>query len=289
MKIIKKIKRIKKEINAWHNQRQTIGLIPTMGNLHNGHLSLIKIAKKTCHRVIVSIFVNPTQFGPNEDYDAYPRTMKADRKQLSAMGVDILFTPENNEIYANGIPSKTVVTLPEMNQLLCGQARPGHFDGVATIVLKLLNIVEADVAVFGEKDYQQLLLIKQFVKDLNMNTNIVSGSIIRESDNLAMSSRNRYLNQQERQKAPILFETLNQIKSDLLSFPTLSYRKMEQQYTQRLTKDGFDVDYLTIADKTTLLPLDKNKNKGRIKGRILVAAKLGNTRLIDNLSLENEH
>ena len=247
-----------------------------MGALHAGHLSLIGIAKNHATRIVASIFVNPAQFGPKEDFKRYPRDEAGDLAKLAQAGVDLVYIPHTAEMYPRGFATK--VTLPSLTEDLCGAARPNHFEGVATVVTKLLLQCAPDVAVFGEKDYQQLLVIKQVVHDLNIPVQIVPGSIVREEDGLALSSRNGYLSAAERKTAPILHQVLSEAAAALANGEGCDAVTSAGRF--KLEGKGFRVDYVAVRDPETLAPLF-----GPIKGpaRVMGAAYLGTTRLIDNV------
>ena len=264
------------------DRHQSVALVPTMGNLHEGHLQLVHTAKKHADAVLVTIFVNPTQFGANEDLDNYPRTLAEDIDKLDEINTNILFTPPAEDIYPQGGSHSTNVHVPQLTNLLCGAARPGHFDGVTTIVNKLFNMTQADVAIFGEKDFQQLTIIRRMVSDLNMPIRIIGEAIVRESDGLAMSSRNSYLSTTERNKAPLLYQTLVTVKAQLLK-DHADYRAIEETAKKQLISHGFIPDYLSILDQDSLAPPIDNTSKLIV----LAAAKLGTTRLIDNLVINN--
>lgn len=258
MILINNIEKIQKLIQSYKKYGKKITFVPTMGALHEGHLSLVKAAVKEGDVSVVSIFVNPAQFGPNEDYRRYPRPLRRDRKLLEKSGVDILFYPRADKMYPEGY--STYVSEERLSKPLCGKKRPGHFRGVATIVAKLFNIVQPDIAYFGQKDYQQVLIVRKIVEDLNMPVKVKVMPIIRESDGLAMSSRNKYLTPNERKKANIIYETL-----------------LKKRFVKKIP--GIKLDYFTAADKDTLKPVKKIK-----KGTLIVAAGwLGKTRLIDNI------
>lgn len=259
-----------------------IGFVPTMGNLHEGHISLVKLAQQHCDFVVVSIFVNPLQFGANEDLSTYPRTLTADQEKLVAQKADALFFPSAESIYPNGLDQQTTVSVPELTLAHCGSARPGHFDGVTTIVNKLLNIVQADVAVFGQKDFQQLAVIRKMVKDLCMPVEIIGAATARAEDGLALSSRNQYLNKADRQTAAKLSQVIFQAQQSMLKAPSksLTTSQSEDEAKQQLIALGFDVDYFNIVDAHTLSRI----NKATSEIVILAAASLNSTRLIDNLS-----
>lgn len=272
---------LRQRIKRWRDIQQRVALVPTMGNLHAGHLALVKRARQLAERVVVSIFVNPLQFGPKEDFGAYPRTPDADRLQLAAGGVDLLFTPEVEEMYPAGVDAVTRVEVPGLTGVLDGALRPGHFTGVATVVTKLFNMVQPDVAIFGEKDYQQLLVIRRMTTDLCLPVEIVGHPTMREPDGLAMSSRNQYLTRAERSQAPLLQRVLREtslaIKDGKRDFPEL-----QRQATQRLAEGGFRPDYVEIRHADTLDPAAA----GDAHLVVLGAAWLGKARLIDNIALD---
>lgn len=253
-----------------------IVFVPTMGNLHAGHLQLVELAKQHGKCVVVSIFVNPLQFGANEDLANYPRTLVEDSAKLQAAGVDVLFAPSEQEMYPT--PQTITVQLPTIANELCGASRPGHFVGMATVVLKLLNMVKPQVAVFGKKDFQQLFLIRELVKQLNLPIAIVAGETEREADGLAMSSRNGYLSATQRPEAPRLHRALSLIV-DTVQKGDRDFAAIEAQTTQYLTQLGWIVDYISIRSALTLMPAQN----GDAQLIVLAAAKLGSTRLIDNI------
>ena len=260
---------------------KTIGFVPTMGNLHQGHLDLVKKAAEMADVVIVSIFVNPMQFGPHEDFDAYPRTLESDCKALANHPCDAVFSPTVREMYPKGV--NTEIDVPSLSTILCGHHRPGHFKGVATVVTKLLNIVQPDVAVFGNKDYQQLQVIRTMVADLLIPVSIVGADTTREPSGLAMSSRNAYLSREEKDTASMLYATLRTIGAALQKDSQVSTTIKNEK--QRLAAAGFVLDYLEIKDAQDL-------SKSYVEADsavILVAAKLGKARLIDNLVVELTH
>ena len=257
---------------------KTVGFVPTMGKLHQGHLDLVNKASDMTDVVVVSIFVNPMQFGPHEDFDAYPRTLKADCETLNNHPCDAVFAPTVREVYPKGV--NTEIDLPSLSTILCGHHRPGHFKGVATVVTKLLNIVQPDVAVFGNKDYQQLQVIQTMVADLLIPVTIVGADTTRESNGLAMSSRNAYLSAEEKETAAMLYATLKRIGDTLLSDSQVSTTLKQEK--ERLTAAGFVLDYLEIRDAQDL---SKSYDEAD-SAVILVAAKLGRARLIDNLVIE---
>lgn len=257
-----------------------VAFVPTMGALHAGHMALVQAAKTQADTVIASIFVNPAQFGEGEDFDAYPRTLDTDKTQLEEVGVDALWLPRAQEIYPDGFV--TSVHIEGLSNVLCGAQRPGHFDGVATVVAKLLNQVQPHLAYFGEKDFQQLTLIRRMVEDLNMCTQIIRVPTYREADGLAMSSRNRYLSEQERRIAPILYKTLQTTRDALFEQPAHLHDILTQN-TDFLIKSGFQsVDYLALVDVHTLTLTDDLKHPTRL----CVAAHIGAARLIDNIAVD---
>ncbi|MCK5877483.1 MAG: pantoate--beta-alanine ligase [Candidatus Marithrix sp.] len=271
MRVITSIPKLRKLNNA--------ALVPTMGNLHAGHLSLVRKAKSIAEQVVVSIFVNPLQFGPTEDFTTYPRTFEQDCEQLEQLGVDLLFAPQISAIYPNGMETNTYVQVPELDKILCGISRPIFFKGITTVVNILFNLLQPDKALFGEKDYQQLFLIKRMVKDLFMPINIVGMPIIREEDGLAMSSRNNYLTVEQRAVAPVLFKTIKHVKNKIKSGER-NFAKLEQQAITKLIEVGFEPDYLKIYRTDLTLPTQISDEL-----IILVAANLGTTRLIDNIQV----
>ncbi|MGL6242700.1 MULTISPECIES: pantoate--beta-alanine ligase [unclassified Pseudomonas] len=262
-------------------ENRRVALVPTMGNLHDGHIALIHCAKQRADFVVASIFVNPLQFGANEDLANYPRTPDADREKLVNAGCDVLFAPTVEQIYPDGMLSQTVVSVPNMSEGLCGAARPGHFDGMATVVAKLLNIVQPDVAVFGEKDYQQLAVIRSLVKDLNMVTDIVGAPTIRAADGLALSSRNGYLNADERSSAPLLYACLKQMAASIRREKRVDEGQL-LACSQRMTAAGIELDYFEVRNAQNLNPVTSRD----VHLVILVAARVGKTRLIDNLMVD---
>lgn len=276
---ISDIPALQNQIKHWKSQHQKLAFVPTMGNLHEGHLRLVEQAKTCGDKVLVSIFVNPMQFPPGTDFETYPRTLKQDAKQLEALGVDVLFAPNVEDIYPQDLERTTKVTVPELSNILCGEYRPGHFMGVTTIVAKLFNIIQPDVAVFGQKDYQQLVIIKKMVADLGYPVDIQSGATVREKDGLAMSSRNQYLTEHERKTAPLLYQTLLSAK-ELISSGA-SFAEIESQAKEALANAGFKPDYVSVRHAHTLAPAS-DINDPLV---ILAAAWLGKARLIDNLTV----
>lgn len=267
--------------NALKGQ-SSIGFVPTMGNLHDGHIQLVEIAKQHATCVVVSIFVNPLQFGANEDFSSYPRTLEADCKKLDVAGANIVFAPTVHEMYPDfdgkQLNQTMTITAPPLADELCGASRPGHFSGVATVVMKLFNIVMPQIAVFGKKDFQQLLVIKSLVKQFNLPIDIIAGDTMREPSGLAMSSRNGYLTPQQKSEAAHLQRCLQSIVQQIQQ-GNHDYASLEQSASHELNSRGWQVDYVSVRSATTLAPASHQDNHLVA----LTAAKLGNTRLIDNI------
>ncbi|MDP3744804.1 MAG: pantoate--beta-alanine ligase [Methylotenera sp.] len=278
MQIIHTVNELRNVLKA----QPSIGFVPTMGNLHAGHVHLVEIAQQHTQCVVVSIFVNPLQFGANEDLASYPRTLEADCAKLKISGVDIVFAPSVAEIYAdfdgNNLNQSMIITPPPIAGALCGAARPGHFSGVATVVMKLFNIVQPQVSVFGKKDFQQLFIIKELVKQFNLPTAIIAGNTVRESSGLAMSSRNGYLTSTQKIEAAQLQQCLQQIVSTIKQGNT-DFADLEQTAIQALNDKGWSVDYISVRSANTLALATKDDSNLVVLG----AAKLGNVRLIDNI------
>jgi pantoate--beta-alanine ligase len=277
MQQVSTISLMRNTLKQWRLTGDRIAFVPTMGNLHAGHIKLVTEARKQADKVVVSIFVNPTQVGLGEDFNSYPRTEKADQEKLQEAGADLLFLPAVNEIYAKH--SMTAVTVPALSKLYCGASRPGHFEGVATVVTKLFNMVQPDVSVFGKKDFQQLLVIRTLVHDLNIPVEIVGVETEREFDGLAMSSRNTYLTAKERLLAPELYRAICRAREAVYDGEQ-SLKSIERQAIKQLTGLGFMVDYFSICRSQDLQPATED-DKHLL---IMVAAKLGSPRLIDNMS-----
>lgn len=277
MNIFHTIKDLKNKLNPLRHQK--IALVPTMGNLHDGHLSLVNLAKQHADIVVVSIFVNPTQFGTGEDFASYPRTLDDDCQKLAKAGVALVFAPSVDEMYPVYPPNVQILS-GSISKILCGQTRPTHFDGVGLVVSKLFNIVRPDVAVFGKKDYQQLAIIAQLVQELNFEIDIIGGEIVRADDGLALSSRNQYLTEQERAIAPRLAQALQQLAGALQSASVADFDTMIQKTKDKLTYDGFTVDYLQVLNQQ-LQPASRH-DKHLV---ILTACYLGKARLLDNLEI----
>ena len=281
MNMVKTLRELRAAIAQARAEGKQIGFVPTMGNLHAGHVSLVEIAAQRADFVVASIFVNPLQFGAGEDLDKYPRTLAADQEKLLAAGCHLLFHPDVAEIYPHGMGDQTRVSVPGVSEGLCGASRPGHFEGVATVVTKLFNMVQPDLAVFGEKDYQQLAVIRALVQDLNMPIQIISAPTQRAEDGLALSSRNGYLSDEQRAAAPTLYRGLQTIAEELRRGARDYARLIETAQAQQRTA-GFIPDYLEIRNALNLRP-------AQVDDRhlvILTAAQLGSTRLIDNLVVE---
>lgn len=273
------IAELRRQLAEWRRSGESIALVPTMGNLHRGHLSLVEEARRQADRVVVSIFVNPTQFGPGEDYANYPRTPERDAELLRQAGVDLLFLPAAGQIYPPSDKPATYVEVPGLSDELCGAFRPGHFRGVTTVVCKLFNIVQPDVALFGDKDYQQLTLIRRMVADLDLPVRIVGMPTVREADGLALSSRNGYLGSAERQQAARLHAILQDAAARLKA-GARNYQELEQQACEALIAAGFQPDYVAIRAADLSLPSADVRELV-----VLAAARLGRARLIDNLQV----
>ncbi|MGD8568357.1 MAG: pantoate--beta-alanine ligase [Gammaproteobacteria bacterium] len=286
MLVIDSVKLLREHTNIWRRTGDTIAFVPTMGNLHEGHLKLVDAADGQADKVVCSIFVNPLQFAPGSDFESYPRTLQQDIEKLKAHRVDLLFCPGDKIIYPDGMAASTKVTVPGLSDILCGASRPGHFEGVTTVVAKLFNLVQPDVAVFGEKDYQQLLIIKRMVDDLFLPVRIMGIETSREADGLAMSSRNNYLSDDERRAASVLYETLQRVAGQLGQqgqITSEAIQTLETDAIERLKDAGFKPDYVRICDAETLSsPKDTNHRSLRV----LAAAWLGKARLIDNVPVK---
>lgn len=271
---------LRETLSGFRRQGHSIALVPTMGNLHTGHIHLVETARAHADIVVSTIFVNPMQFGKNEDLDSYPRTLEQDKEKLSAAQCDVLFTPSVDEMYPTGHENNTVVSVPKVSQRYCGSSRPRHFDGVSTIVSKLFNIVQPDTALFGLKDYQQFLVIQKMVSDLCMPVALIGVPTQREASGLALSSRNGYLTAAEKKIATALIETLRSSAHALENGDPVS--AVETQANQRLTKAGFTPDYFSVCQAHTLNPATQEDTELVI----LAAAYLGKTRLIDNIRVQ---
>ncbi|MGB0635841.1 MAG: pantoate--beta-alanine ligase [Gammaproteobacteria bacterium] len=282
MEIIFDLKGLRGAVSGWKNQSNSIALVPTMGNLHLGHLSLIEGAKDKADRTVVSIFVNPIQFGHGEDYELYPSTLEQDLDILRDAHVDLVFAPNLGELYPAGIEADTRITVPDISDILCGEFRPGHFSGVATVVMKLFINVQPDYAFFGEKDYQQTLVIKRMVSDLLLPVKVLTLPIIREDNGLAMSSRNSYLNESQKQLSSEIYKAIEKAAT-MVRTRADSFDGIEKSSVDRLEGLGFKVEYFSIRRRQDLKLVNDGVDKSLI---ILVAAWIGDTRLIDNLQVD---
>lgn len=278
MNTVQSLPELRAAIARARSEGKRIALVPTMGNLHAGHIALVKQAVERADFVVASIFVNPLQFGPNEDLDSYPRTLTADQSKLLEAGCNLLFTPDAQVMYPQGMTQHTIVSVPGVSTGLCGGSRPGHFDGVATVVCKLLNMAQPDMALFGEKDYQQLAVIRKMVADLNMPVQIFGVPIVRDTDGLALSSRNGYLNAQQRASAPALHQCMQTVKAQIKN-GRRDYAALFEQFNIDLQVAGFRLDYVELRDALSLQPAAVQSTQLVL----LAAAYLGSTRLIDNL------
>ena len=278
MQTVSTIADVRAQVARWHEAKLRVVFVPTMGNLHAGHRSLIEAAHQHGDRFVASIFVNPMQFGPNEDFAHYPRTPTQDSQMLEDAGCDLMFMPEVGEIYPNGADQATRVEVPGISDILCGEFRPGHFEGVATVVAKLFHIVDPDVAIFGEKDFQQLTVIRRMVAVLCLRVTIVGAPTVRESDGLAMSSRNQYLSDEERRRAPAIYRQLAQAVAALRS-GSRDFAAIEGSGRAALDGAGMRTDYFSVRDARTLAPAKPDTRHFVV----LTAARLGKARLIDNV------
>ena len=280
MQTIKTKTAVRSTVAHWKQQRERVAFVPTMGNLHDGHLKLVQVARQRADRVLVSVFVNPMQFGQNEDIEAYPRTLEQDSANLAEHETDVLFVPDVHEIYPQSTQWTTRVEVPGLSDILCGASRPGHFVGVTTVVAKLFNIVQPDLAVFGEKDFQQLRIIQQMVADLDMPIEVIGVPTVREDSGLAMSSRNNYLSAQEREQAAQIYKTLQKVEQMLREeYP--DFKNIEENAVKILENAGLRPDYVSIRRKSDLRePVTTDHELV-----VLAAAWLGRARLIDNLSV----
>jgi pantoate--beta-alanine ligase len=280
MEIVTTIAAVRARVRRWRSEGRRIAFVPTMGNLHPGHVSLIETARKYGDRFVTSIFVNPMQFGPNEDFAHYPRTPTQDERMLAEAGCNLMFMPDVSEVYPNGSERATRIEVPGLSRILCGEFRPGHFEGVSTVVAKLFHIVEPDVAVFGEKDFQQLTIIRRMVADLCMPVEVVAAPTVRDSDGLAMSSRNQYLTPAERQAAPRIYQTLlaagNRLRAGDADFASI-----ERFGIQALESAGMRPDYFAVRQAHDLSAPRHDTNHLVV----LTAARLGKARLIDNVQV----
>ena len=277
MQIVHSKQELDEQLEAWRDAREHIALVPTMGNVHEGHVSLVKLAREHAERVVVSVYVNPTQFGEGEDFGEYPRTLERDTRRLK-QDADLLFVPSDDTVYPHGLDAATRITVPGLTKNFCGASRPGHFDGVTTVVARLFALVQPDVAVFGQKDYQQALIIRYLCEDMNLPIRIITGETVREADGLAMSSRNQYLDEGERGLAPRLHEVLTDTAASLAT-GNREYAELEKNAHRQLEEAGFDVDYVAIRRAQNLAVPDRDCDELVV----LAAATLGTARLIDNV------
>jgi pantoate--beta-alanine ligase len=283
MEIVTTVGDVRARVAAWVARGERVVLVPTMGNLHAGHTSLLTLGRRYGTRLVATVFVNPTQFGPAEDFSSYPRTPEEDVRALEAAGCNLLFRPAVGDIYPDGADAATRIDVPGLSSILCGAFRPGHFSGVATVVATLFHIVEPDVAVFGEKDYQQLVVIRKMVSDLQLRVAIVGAPTIREADGLAMSSRNQYLLPEERRVAPTLYAELSRIARGLADGER-DFARLERESVAALEAAGFRTDYVSVRTAGTLaLPAAHDRLLV-----VLAAARLGAARLIDNVQITTD-
>lgn len=284
MNTLTTIKALREVLGGFRKAGDRLAIVPTMGHLHRGHLRLVEDAKARADRVVATVFVNPSQFGPSEDFDRYPRTPEADQALLEGMGTDLLFMPTLGEMFPRSLKSMTRVEVPGLQERLCGASRPGHFAGVAQIVLKLFNLMQPDWAFFGEKDFQQLQIIRRMVRDLDLGVDVVGVPTVRDEQGLALSSRNSYLSREERARAPHLYQVLQQVV-DRAREEDQALQHLEGFARESLESFGFRVEYVSILDEETLEPPKTDRAECRL--RVFAAARLGETRLIDNLALES--
>lgn len=278
MKVIQDKHELREQLAEWRHAGEHVAIVPTMGNLHAGHMSLVNVAREHAERVVVTVFVNPTQFGEGEDFDNYPRTFDKDTRKLKKVTADVLFAPDVETVYPFGLENATRISVPGLSEHLCGSYRPGHFDGVTTVVARLFALVQPDIAVFGQKDYQQQLIIRRMVDDLNLPVRIEMAPTIREEDGLAMSSRNAYLTDEERAQAPALYRTLKKIEDELRG-GALNFDELEAGARRELEDAGFIAEYVAVRRADDLSPPDQACNEYVV----LAAARLGAARLIDNV------
>jgi pantoate--beta-alanine ligase len=278
MLVVHSKQELAEHIAEWRHNDEHVALVPTMGSLHAGHLSLVELAREHAERVIVSIFVNPTQFGESEDFDNYPRSLERDTLRLKTTAADMIFAPDVDTVYPFGIENATTVSVPGLTENFCGASRPGHFDGVTTVVARLFSLVQPDVAVFGQKDYQQQLVIRRMAEDLNLPVSIIASETIRDDDGLALSSRNAYLDEAQRKIAPLLYKQVSAVGTELQNGQR-NFADLESNATEALQAAGFDVDYFSIRRALNLEVPDRDCDDLVV----LAAANLGDARLIDNV------
>ena len=278
MQVISSKQELHEQLRDWRHHDDHIALVPTLGNLHAGHIKLVELAREHAERVVVSVFVNPTQFGEDEDFEDYPRTLERDTRRLKQIGADVLFVPDDETVYPYGHDCATVVSVPGLTENFCGASRPGHFDGVTTVVARLFALVQPDVAVFGQKDYQQQLIIRFMTEDLSLPVRIITVETVREDDGLAMSSRNQYLTDKERAVAPLLHEALSELGAALQNGKR-DFEDLEKIAIGRLEKAGFGIDYVAVRRAQNLAPPDRDCDELVV----IAAVHLGEARLIDNI------
>jgi len=278
VKVITNCEELRELHQTWRHHDEHVAIVPTMGNLHEGHLSLVELAAEHAERVVVTVFVNPTQFGEGEDFEDYPRTLERDTRRLKTLQADVVFAPSVDTVYPFGIDNATQVTVPNLTQNFCGASRPGHFDGVTTVVARLFALVQPHVAVFGQKDYQQQLVIRHMTTDLSLPVRIITAPTVREPDGLAMSSRNQYLSAEERELAPLLYASIQSIGQELQN-GIRNFEELESDAVDKLQAAGFSPDYVAIRRAQNLEVPDRDCDEIVV----LVAAQLGKARLIDNI------
>jgi pantoate--beta-alanine ligase len=278
MLVVDSKQELAEHIAEWRHNEEHVALVPTMGSLHAGHLALVELAREHAERVVISIFVNPTQFAEGEDFDKYPRSLERDTLRLKTTAADMIFAPDVSTVYPFGIENATTVCVPGLTENFCGASRPGHFDGVTTVVARLFALVQPDIAVFGQKDYQQQLVIRRMVEDMNLPVSIITSETVREDDGLALSSRNAYLDEEQRATAPALYEELSSVGHELQN-GRRNFSELESAAQQRLVDVGFDVEYFAIRRALNL----ENPDRDCDDLVVIAAAKLGEARLIDNV------
>lgn len=278
MLVVDSKQELAEHIAEWRHNEEHVALVPTMGSLHAGHLALVELAREHAERVVISIFVNPTQFAEGEDFDKYPRSLERDTLWLKTTAADMIFAPDVSTVYPFGIENATIVCVPGLTENFCGASRPGHFDGVTTVVARLFALVQPDVAVFGQKDYQQQLVIRRMVEDMNLPVSIITSETVREDDGLALSSRNAYLDDEQRATAPALYEELSSVGQELQN-GRRNFSELESAAQQRLVDVGFDVEYFAIRRALNLEIPDRDCDDLVV----IAAARLGEARLIDNV------
>ncbi len=278
MQVISSKDELHEQLRDWRHHDDHVALVPTLGNLHAGHIKLVELAREHAERVVVTVYVNPTQFGEDEDFADYPRTLERDTRRLKQIGADVLFVPDDETVYPFGHDCATVISVPGLTDNFCGASRPGHFDGVTTVVARLFAIVQPDVAVFGQKDYQQQLVIRFMTEDLSLPIRIITAETVRENDGLAMSSRNQYLTDDERALAPLLYEALSELGAALQNGKR-DFEDLEKTAIGRLEKAGFGIDYVAVRRAHNLAPPDRDCDELVV----IAAVHLGEARLIDNI------